>query len=130
MAFLDLCKFLLKTLIKGLLKLIKHIFIDFDRRPATEDQLTIIIEDNFPILKQENENKISDKEEEELLYRIKEKIPQKIILKSRLKHYLKRYREEKRPSFSLFKAYLRVLELIEVSILKLIGKVKIELKIL
>ena len=59
---------------------------------------------------EENTKKTTNFEEEDLLNKIKEIIPREFLFKSRLKHYIRRYREDKRPSFSFFEAFLRIMD--------------------
>jgi hypothetical protein len=63
---------------------------------------------------------MSEKEEEELFNRFRENIPNKLIVKSRLKHYIKRYREEKRPCLSFFETILKIFDSKEVWFKKIV----------
>ncbi len=72
--------------------------------------MAIIYEENITIFGKENNKKSSEGKEKELLDRIREIISKDLLVKSRLKHYITRYREEKRPSISYFEALLRILD--------------------
>lgn len=81
---------------------------------ASENNLVSITKELFPIFKEENYKKISEKEEEELLSQIIEKMPKDLIIESRIKDYMRRFREQKRPSFSFFEAILKIKQANEV----------------
>jgi hypothetical protein len=72
------------------------------------------LEDNFPYVGADGDRKISEKEEEELVLRIRERIPKEIFCKSKLKHYILRYREGKRPSIAFFETLQKILVVKEV----------------
>jgi hypothetical protein len=78
---------------------------------ATKDKFAMIFEENFSIFKEENDQKITEDNEEELINRIREILPRGLLFKTNLKQYVKRYREGKRPNFSLFEVVLKIMDL-------------------
>ena len=96
----------------GLKKKLAH---DFTQSQSPVDHLRFILEDNFPFIRADGDKtKISEKEEEELVLRIRERIPKEIFCKSKLKHYILRYREGKRPSIAFFDTLQKILVVKEV----------------
>ena len=57
-----------------------------------------------------DEKRLSDGEEIELMMKIYERLPSNIFYETRLKHYILRYREAKRPSIHFFETLFETLE--------------------
>lgn len=52
--------------------------------------------------------------EEDLHNKIRELVPTELLHKSRLIHYISRYKDDKRPCFSFFEVLFRIMEVNEV----------------
>ena len=87
---------------------------DLNDFPAPKNYLRNIFEEGFNFFGSDSDKNISEKEEEEFLLRLREKIPKDVFCKSKLKHYIIRYRNGKRPNFFFFETLEKILTVNEV----------------
>lgn len=77
---------------------------------VTDDKLAMIFQEKFTYFEKEIVKKTTEEQEKELLHRIKAIISKELLIKSRLKHYISRYKEDKRPGHSFIEAFLIILD--------------------
>ena len=68
------------------------------------------MKDILELFRVNDERRLSDEEEIELMMKIYKRISSNIIHETRLKHYILRYREEKKPSIHFFDTLFKTLE--------------------
>jgi hypothetical protein len=64
-----------------------------------------------PLFRVKGYETISDEEERDFIMKIRERLPQVVFNKLKLKQFIMRFREAKRPSFHFFKPLIEILDL-------------------
>ena len=87
---------------------------DFNSYAAEPNPIVNILKVLPPLFRMKGNENISDEEERDFIMKIRERLPQAVFNKLKLKQFIMRFREAKRPSFLFFKSLIEILDLKEV----------------